>query len=217
MEHSRRGRPKDKFRVGRQVACPIFRFRSSNSGESTSRETVESLNDTPDITARNIGTPVAATDPDTTDTLEYSLEGDDAAKFEIVTNTGLITTKIGELYDYETKTSYSVRVKVVDGNGGSDTIDVTLNFLNQNEPPGVVPRPTVTATQESATSLVVSWPAPIEHRPSGDYELRRSVQEVAGQHLDRRPAGRDEYEHQHRQPGDGRLLRRAGTRDQRGR
>ena len=108
-------------------SAPIF-----TEGDSTSRETVESLNDTPDITARNIGTPVAATDPDTTDTLEYSLEGDDAAKFEIVTNTGLITTKIGERYDYETKTSYSARVKVVDGNGGSDTIDVTLNFLNQN-------------------------------------------------------------------------------------
>ena len=154
-------------------SAPIF-----SEGESTSRETVESLNDTPDITARNIGTPVAATDPDTTDTLEYSLEGDDAAKFEIVTNTGLITTKIGELYDYETKTSYSVRVKVVDGNGGSDTIDVTLNFLNQNEPPGVVPRPTVTATQESATSLVVSWPAPMNiGRPeitSYDVQYKRS-------------------------------------------
>ena len=154
-------------------SAPIF-----TEGESTSRETVESLNNTPDITARNIGTPVAATDPDTSDTLEYSLEGDDAAKFEIVTNTGLITTKIGERYDYETKTSYSVRVKVVDGNGGSDTIDVTLNFLNQNEPPGVVPRPTVTATRGSATSLDVSWPAPSNiGRPeitSYDVQYKRS-------------------------------------------
>ena len=154
-------------------SAPIF-----TEGDSTSRETVESLNNTRDITARNIGTPVAATDPDTTDTLEYSLEGDDADKFEIVTNTGLITTKIGERYDYETKTSYSVRVKVVDGNGGSDTIDVTLNFLDQEEPPPVVRRPTVAATQGSTTSLDVSWPAPANiGRPeitSYDVQYKRS-------------------------------------------
>ena len=154
-------------------SAPIF-----TEGDSTSRETVESLNNTPDITARNIGVPVAATDPDTTDTLQYSLEGDDADKFEIVPNTGLITTKIGERYDYETKTSYSVRVKVVDGNGGSDTIDVTLNFLNQNEPPGVVPQPTVTATRGSTTRLDVGWPAPLNiGRPeitSYDIQYKRS-------------------------------------------
>ena len=154
-------------------SAPIF-----SEGESTSRETVETLNNTPDITARNIGTPVAATDPDTTDTLEYSLEGGDAEKFEIVTNTGLITTKIGERYDYETKMSYSVRVKVVDGNGGSDTIDVTLIFLNQNEPPGVVSQPTVTATRGSATRLDVGWTAPSNFgRPeitSYDIQYKRS-------------------------------------------
>ena len=154
-------------------SAPIF-----TEGDSTSRETVESLNNTPDITARNIGTPVAATDPDTIDTLEYSLEGDNADKFEIVTNTGLITTKIGERYDYETKKSYSVRVKVVDGNSGSDMIDVTLNFLNQEEPPPLVRRPTVAATQVSTTSLDVSWPAPANiGRPeitSYDVQYKRS-------------------------------------------
>ena len=193
-------------------SAPIF-----TEGDSTSRETVESLNNTPDITARNIGTPVAATDPDTIDTLEYSLEGDNADKFEIVTNTGLITTKIGERYDYETKTSYSVRVKVVDGNSGSDTIDVTLNFLNQEPPPPLVRRPTVAATQVSTTSLDVSWPAPANiGRPeitSYDVQYKRSQDSTWTD----RPAGRDEYEHQHRWPGDGHLLRRAGTRDQRGR
>ena len=154
-------------------SAPIF-----TEGDSTSRETVESLNNTPEITARNIGTPVAATDPDTIDSLEYSLEGDDANKFEIVTNTGLITTKIGGRYDYEAKTSYSVKVKVMDGNSGSDTIDVTLNFLNQEEPPGVVPRPTVTATLGNTTSLDVSWPAPLNiGRPeitSYDLQYKRS-------------------------------------------
>ena len=174
----------DRLHAEFSVQLAIIGLASSNSapifteGDSTSRETVETINNTPEITARNIGTPVAATDPDTIDTLAYSLEGDAADKFEIVTNTGLITTKIGESYDYETKTSYSVRVKVVDGNSGSDTIDVTLNFLNQEEPPPVLRQPTVTATQGSTTSLDVSWPAPLNiGRPeitSYDVQYKRS-------------------------------------------
>ena len=86
-------------------------------------------------TAGNVGAVVTATDTDTGDTLIYSLEGTDAAKFGIVSSSGQIRTKVGENYDREVKDSYSVTVKADDGNGGSDTIAVTIDVDNAVEKP----------------------------------------------------------------------------------
>ena len=108
----------------------------------------------------NIDTPVEATDTDTGDTLTYSLEGADAARFGIVSTSGQLRTKVGESYSYEARTSYAVTVKVEDGALGSDTIDVTLNVTDQNEPPMKPDPPMVSATTGSTTSLDVSWTAP---------------------------------------------------------
>ena len=84
---------------------------------------------------RNIGDPVSATDEDN-DRLTYTLEGTDADSFNIVSTTGQIRTKSGVTYDYEgQKTSYSVTVKVDDGNGGTDTVEVIINVVGVNEPP----------------------------------------------------------------------------------
>ena len=44
-------------------------------------------------------------------------------------------TKTGVTYDHETKPSYSVTVKANDGNGGTDTIDVTITVTDVNEDP----------------------------------------------------------------------------------
>ena len=89
----------------------------------------------------NVGAAVTATDPDTGDTLTYSLSGTDAASFEIGSSTGQITTKTGVTYDYETKKSYSVTVGVSDGNGGTDSIAVTVSLTDVNETPPVVEKP----------------------------------------------------------------------------
>ena len=78
----------------------------------------------------NIGSPVSATDADR-DTLIYSLEGTDAASFNIDGTTGQLKTKAA--LDYETEDTYSVRVKVSDGRGGTDTIDVTINVTDVDE------------------------------------------------------------------------------------
>ena len=51
-------------------------------------------------------------------------------------------------------------VEVVDGNGGSDTITVTLNVTDQNEQPSTPGSPAVTATSGSTTSLDVRWAQP---------------------------------------------------------
>ena len=83
----------------------------------------------------DIGAPVTATDPDTNNTLTYSLEGTDAASFQIVSASGQIQTKTGVTYDHETKPSYSVTMKANDGNGGTDTIDVTITVTDVNEAP----------------------------------------------------------------------------------
>ena len=75
----------------------------------------------------SIGDPVTATDADN-DTLTYSLSGTDMASFAIVAASGQLQTKAA--LDYETKTSYMVTVTADDSNGGTDTIDVTINVTN---------------------------------------------------------------------------------------
>ena len=136
-------------------AAPTF-----TDGTSTTREFLnESIgNATADaVTRTDIGQPVTATDTDTGDTLAYGLEGTDEAKFTIDTATGQIRDKGGENYDYETKASYSVTVTVMDDNGGSDTIAVTLNVMDQDEAPLKPGLPSVVPVVASTTTLDVNW------------------------------------------------------------
>ena len=153
-----------------QNSAPTF-----DDGTSTSREFTETIGDATVGTASNIGMPIAATDTDTSDTLEYTLSGTDAAKFEIITASGQIQTKAGETYSYETDTSYAVTVTVEDDNGGSATIDVTLNVTNQDEPPLRPVAPTVRGpASNSTTSLRVTMTAPDNsgRPPITRYKLR---------------------------------------------
>ena len=108
--------------------APMF-----EEGTDTSRDFDETIGDFTPTIAVNIGTPVEATDTDTGDTLTYSLEGTDAGKFGVDDTNGQLQTKAGENYDYETKQSYSVTLKVTDSRGASDTITVTLNVTDQDE------------------------------------------------------------------------------------
>ena len=96
-------------------------------GASTTRSVAENT-----AAGENVGTAVAATDDDS-DTLTYTLEGTDAASFDITPTSGQILTKSGVTYDFETTPSYSVTVTVSDGNGGSDSIDVTINLTDVSE------------------------------------------------------------------------------------
>ena len=150
-------------------AAPIF-----TDGTSTPRDFNETIGDATVTTASNIGAPVAATDTDTGDTLSYSFDGGtDDARFGIITTTGQIQTKIGENYSYEAKASYAVRVKVEDGNSGSDTIDVTLNVTDQDEAPLRPVAPTVKGHNQT-TKLVVSMTAPqnTDRPPITGYKIR---------------------------------------------
>ena len=132
----------------------------SFSNSSTSRTLAETIADATVQTAANIGAAVTATDPDN-DTLTYSLEGSDAGKFTIGSSSGQIQTKVGEAYDYEASTSYSVTVKASDTGGGSAVITVTINITNNTtENPLAPAAPTVVATTGVTMSLDVTWTAP---------------------------------------------------------
>ena len=102
-------------------SAPVF-----TDGTSTTRSIAEDT-----AAAQNIGTPVAATDADSGDSLTYTLGGTDAASFAIVSTSGQLQTKA--TLDFETKSSYEVTVSVSDGNGGSDSITVTINVTDVTE------------------------------------------------------------------------------------
>ena len=73
----------------------------------------------------NIGAPVAATDPNSGDTLTYSLGGTDADSFYINFTSGHLLTKTA--LDYESKSSYSVTVSVRDSKDDEGNPDTTTD------------------------------------------------------------------------------------------
>ena len=80
---------------------------------------------------QNIGAPVTATDPNN-DTLTYSLENAGASHFGIVRSTGQL--QAGAPLDYETRSSYTVKVIATDPSGATAKIPVTINVNNVDEP-----------------------------------------------------------------------------------
>ena len=100
--------------------APVF-----TAGSSTTRSIAENT-----ANGTNIGSPISATDADN-NTLTYSLGGTDAASFNIVSTSGQLQTNTA--LDYETRNSYFVTVSVSDGNGGSDSITVTINVTDVTE------------------------------------------------------------------------------------
>ena len=142
----------------------------STDAEPTTRRVREN---TP--AGENIESPVAATDQDTT-TLTYDLGGPDADLFNFNTRTGQIRTKVllnhedPRCYDDSdpnaTKCLYYVTVTVSDGVGGTDATGVTIAVEDSTEAPLAPARPTVRATENSSTSLDVSWNEPGNKGPA---------------------------------------------------
>ena len=120
---------------------------------------------------RDVDSPVTATDGDTT-TLTYRLGGPHADLFSFDTRSGQIRTKAPLNHedarcgypspdnDNNTTCTYRVTVVVSDRAGGSDATRVHIEVEDRMEPPSVPARPTVRATDDSSTSLDVSWNAP---------------------------------------------------------
>ena len=139
---------------------PIF-----SEGASTTRAFAENTE-----ADENIGNPVTATDNDG-GTLTYNLQGPDADSFSIVSTSGQLQTREGITYNYEAKNSYSVIVRVVDGQGGNATIGVAITVTDVTEKPGTPAAPTL--AEATFNSLKISWSAPTNTGPSiSAYDVR---------------------------------------------
>ena len=109
-------------------------------------------------TTGTVGT-ARAVDPES-DTISYSVSGADATVFNEDFDVGYyggINVKSDAIIDYETRTSYSVTITATDPSGGSDTISVTINVTNVDEP-GVVGLSG--ATPQVSTSLIANLTDP---------------------------------------------------------
>ena len=142
--------------------APVFR-----DGLTADRSVAENTSE-----GGNVGDPVIARDSDN-DTLTYELSGAGASNFA-VDGAGQISVAAGASLDHETEPSYSVRVTVSDGNGGTDTITVAIIVTDLDEPPGKPAPPTVEAADtDGHNSLTVSWNAPENTGPAiTDYDVR---------------------------------------------
>ncbi len=128
------------------------------------------------------GDAVTATDPDG-DTLAYSLTGTDAASFEIDSSTGQLKTKAALDYEGE-KNTYVVTVTASDGTL-TDTVLVDIAVNDVDEPPGKPSAPTVTASDDSDTSLAVTWTAPTNTGPAiTDYDVQYRKKGDTGEFAD---------------------------------
>ena len=150
------------------------------SGATASRSVAENS-----AASTNVGAVVTATDPEG-DTLTYSLTGTDASKFDIGSATGQISVKTGNIPNYEAKTSYSVTVNVTDKKKADgtadtaidDTIAVTINVTDVNEPPPKLGVPSASrASSNYHSSFDLSWTAPTTTQMAGkpavtDYDVQ---------------------------------------------
>ena len=133
------------------------------SSATAAREVAENT-----VGVTSIGAPVIATDADS-DTLAYMLEGADAASFQIVSTSGQIVTKANVTYDHETNDSYTVTVKADDGNGGTDTIEVTITVTDVNEAPAFdSATATRTVLENTQAGRPVGEPVLAEDQDDGD-------------------------------------------------
>ena len=138
------------------VSQGIMRCPAKFPGTRTTRSFTETEGNETVETAENIGSAITATDANCNIRyLTYSLEGTDSSKFTI-DSSGQLRTRVGESYDREYKSSYSVMVKAVKSYFESrDTIAVTINVTDVSEPPVAPSSPSVSST--GATNLNVSW------------------------------------------------------------
>ena len=106
-------------------AAPTINRPPQFPAPSTSRSVPEN---TP--RGEDIGAPVTAAD---NDALRYALSGDHASSFSIDQNTGQLRTNAA--LDHENRSSYSLTVTATDPSATSDSIAVTINVTDRNEPP----------------------------------------------------------------------------------
>ena len=129
------------------VAAPVSNNAPEFDTETASRSIAENT-----AAEQNIGAAVTATDADG-DTLTYSLGGTDVASFAIVSGSGQLQTKAA--LNYETKSSYTVRVTATDQSSATDSITVTISVTDVAEAPVISGDDTVTIEVAENTTGVI--------------------------------------------------------------
>ena len=191
--------------VGRGTTGP------SNNRPSFDRadEVVELRVDENTRAGQNVGSAVSASDTDS-NTLRYKLEGPGAASFTILSSSGQIRTR--SPLDFETRQSYSVTVKVDDGQKRKNSVaakSVTITVDNAIEIPSAPAAPRVAGIPGSTDSVRVTWDAPANTGPSvTGYEV--AFQGSRGR-LRAAYALRRGPEHDHHRAKGGHALRGAGA------
>jgi len=121
--------------------APVQESRFANAAPTFVDQDLNSPGDQSDRTSRKIaentdpeepiGLPVSAFDEDD-GLLIYTLDGVDAAFFDISREDGQLMTKAS--LNFEARNSYSVVVTATDPSGASDSIQVTINVTNVHDP-----------------------------------------------------------------------------------
>ena len=99
-----------------------------------------------------VGAPVRATDTDSGDVVTYELSGSDL--FSIDSASGQIRVVARDSLDHETAPSHSVSVKASDTSNASDTVTVTIEVTDVNEPPDAV-ADTASASEDGDVTIDV--------------------------------------------------------------
>ena len=112
-------------------AAPVFpdqdHLTEGDQSDATSRTVPENTK-----AGRNIGSPVSAIDADD-DLLIYTLGGPDAPSFRITRNDGQLKTRAA--LNYEARNTYTVVVTATDPFGAADSIVVTIEVTDEDDPP----------------------------------------------------------------------------------
>ena len=164
-----------------------------SQGDSVTRSIFENT-----IALTDLGDPLTVTDPD--------IEAGGDITWEITTPdipftvtagagdlpSGQLKTRVGASYDHERRPAYVFQVQVRDNQGGSDSIEVTVNVADVAEPP-LAPTPITDGAGDAWVK--VRWEAP-DNRGPCHYLLQHPVQQGWQPALRYHPAPR-EFGHAH--------------------
>ena len=129
-----------------RIALLSFRLELVGTGRSLAENT---------RVVTDIGPPVAAVA--TGGAVSYTLGGPDAASFDLNPSTGQLRTKLGVVYDHETKETHTVTVTANEGDGSIPTT-VEISIVDIDEPP-VINGPGRVSYEENRTSAVGAYSA----------------------------------------------------------
>ena len=101
--------------------------------------------------ATDIGEPLTATDADPSELVYSIVDWRDGGSFNIHAGTGQLKTK--DPLDYETKSSYQLRVQVRDDNDGTDRITIQVQVTDMPEPPTLTGDQAIEVAENSTGSL----------------------------------------------------------------